>query len=332
MRQEIIEINSRALHKKGLRLVSGKWFLKSNEITHINKYIGTACDTLELTAINKILDGVIILQGDTDGIWPEIEYPEIHGKLPFPLDEKQLVIINRMLYHRFDNKDRNIFITTGVGGSGKSTFLNIIKQIHKGDCANSSLSDLSNKFILSEAITHRLICSDELSCGELDLPALKILASKQNITANPKGKTPFEARTQSNLFWCCNKAPRLDVSDTGILRRIVYYERNTKIENPDESLQQRVYNPEELAIIATEAKKYDCNDWFERYFQDDTHKYLMESNTVWLCWTDDYTLYKNKCSEKGYRPFAEEKWHEIHDLFAGWTSKEPLKSDEIVEW
>lgn len=231
-----------------------------------------------------------------------------------------MIIINRLLYHRRDG-DRNLFITTGIGGSGKSTFLNIIRQLHNNDCANSNLSDLSNEFIFAEAVSHRLICSDELASGELDLPRLKVLASHERATVNPKFKTPYETQTQSNCFWCCNSVPKLDITDSGMLRRIVFYERNTKIENPDTSLSHKVYSRDELAIIATKAKEYEDDKWFENNFEKETHKYLMKSNSVYLCWADDYQAYRVNCNIKGYRPFAEEKWKEIYDLFEGWKAE-----------
>lgn len=322
MKQEIVERNASALFNRGIRFISGKWFniSKNMEINNIDHFLFAATGTTERNALDRIKDSIMIRQESTGGFWPDIVWPETVGELPFPLDDKQMVILNRLLYHKMDS-DRSIFITCGIGGSGKSTFLNIVRQLHNCDCANSNLSDLSNEFLFAEAVSHRLICSDELASGELDLPKLKILASHEKATVNPKCRIPYETQTQSNLFWCCNSVPKLDITDSGMLRRIVFYERNTKIENPNTSLSHKVYSRDELAIIATKAKEYEDDKWFENNFEKETYKYLMKSNSVYLCWADDYQVYRVNCNIKGYRPFAEEKWKEIHDLFEGWKAE-----------
>lgn len=211
--------------------------------------------------------------GEPKGTWPELKIARLAKaakgslkELPFPLDEKQLQIINILLFHP---NEEVFFITTGIGGSGKSTFLNIITQLFDNDTANCSLSDLANQFNVAEAIKHRLICSDELSADDLDLPILKTLASKQYINANGKHQTAYTAKTQSALFFCCNEVPRIDSKDSGILRRIVYYARNTKIENPDMELKSKEYTDDELLTIARHALLVENPEW-RKMFDEET--------------------------------------------------------------
>lgn len=328
-----------SMFKNGFRYISGKWFHHDNEITNINDMIRIANHGVPLfdEEIGKVKE--IIRNSDRQenikGIWPQIKWPEVHGELPFPLDDKQLILINRMLYHPFDNKDRNLIICSGIGGSGKSTYLNIIKQLHKNDCGNASVSDLSNPFMVAEAVSHRLICSDEIGAKDLDCEVLKKIASKQEMTINPKFQTPHDIHTQSNCFWCCNNLPKLDISDSGLLRRVCFYTRNTKIENPDQSLQQHVYTDEELAIIATKAKEYEDDLWFEHNFQEETREWIMKSNSVWRYWADDYQLYCVACDIARQKPFSEPKWIEIHNLFVDWYeecgNKERLSMSTVVK-
>ena len=228
------------------------------------------------------------------------------------------MIINRLLFHP---EDEVMFITTGVGGSGKSTFLNIIKQLYNNDCYSASVSDLSNNFVVAEAVKHRLIASDELAKGDLDTKVLKTLASKQNLAINPKNLPPHEVKTQSALFWCCNIAPRIDCTDTGILRRIIFYERNTKIANPDKSLNSRHYSYEELLIIARRSLAYEDDEW-EKYFTKETHYYIMKDNSVYLCNANSYSEYKELCSAKGLKAYSEPNWISIKRLFDEWQNED----------
>ena len=160
-------------------------------------------------------------------------------EMPFPLDDKQLIILYILLFHP---ELEVCFITTGIGGSGKSTFLNIIKQLFDNDVSSTPIGDLGNPFILAEALKHRLIASDELGTGDVNLPVIKTIVSKQQIQVNEKFGATYTTRAQSALFWCCNQAPRIDIQDSGMLRRIIYYERNTKIKNPNPDLKNKKYS------------------------------------------------------------------------------------------
>lgn len=314
--------------RESYEVISGKIFRKgtSTELTD-NELKGEILEKYHLTPkwIKELIEGLYYFS--TDGWWPQ---PYIYekakkiegGPLPFPLDRKQLLIINRLVYHP---DDEVIFITTGIGGSGKSTFLNIIRQLHNNDVSNTSLSDLANEFTVAEAVKHRLIASDELAKGELNLPIVKQLASKQMMMVNPKGKTAYNVRSQSNLFFCCNKAPKIDVTDTGILRRIIYYERNTKISNPDTSLNHREYTKDELMNILNAAWRLEgalTVSW-RSFFEEETHKYLMKGNSVAMTidipYYDDYV---NACKSKGIKAYSEPNWSEIRELFLEWKKKD----------
>lgn len=316
--------------------ICGKYFDKNTnkELGNIKNALIQYCITQGYiptgSDINNLVD-ILVAYGYEDGAWPAL-YPNVKAKkhkLPFPLDDKQLQIINILLFHP---EEEVIFITTGVGGSGKSTFLNIIKQLFNNDFAACSLSDLSNDFNIAEAVKHRLICSDELSGDDLKLPVLKTLASKQHLNVNGKNQTPYRAKTQSCLFYCCNKAPRIDLTDTGILRRIIYYERNTKIENPDKTLNKRIYTKDELMAIVETAKLYENPNWRD-IFAHETHEYLLNNNPVYLYYKTynllnkplhlyRYDEYVEFCHTRGYRAMNNSNYEAIMDLIEEWRVDE----------
>lgn len=314
-----------------IKFISGKYFKDGIEIREIkeyitDKYLTTFTELPTDTNYKYILEGIKNLPGvDHHSKWIDLpiiqEFKNLKEEdklaimcepLPFPLEDKQLIIINRLLFHP---EDEHAFITTGVGGSGKSTFLNIVRQLFDNDCSPCTVGDLKNSFMLAEAVKHRLIASDELAKDDLDEGVLKTLISKQPITCNPKNEKPYETLVQSCVFWCCNTAPRIDLTDTGILRRIIYYERNTKIKNPDKSLNKKEYSKEELLNIVVHASMMEVDD-FEDKFKIETMKYLKKNHSISIWWNkqnkfpkkdiwvrneDAYECYTSWCSQFGYK-------------------------------
>lgn len=247
------------------------------------------------------------------------KYAKIIEKLPYKLTKKELYIINRMLFHP---EDEIIYIIYGIGGSGKSTYLNMIKQLFDNDVSPCSIDDLSNEFQLAESCKHRLICSDEINTSNFNNGKLKMLASKQLLNLNPKNKTPYSIKSQSALIFATNKVPYLDISDSGIIRRICFYSKNKKIENPNPKFQNYIFKQEELLAIASFA--YVCfedSNWM-KYFEDETHDLLMKNNSVYLAKTNDYEEYRSYCARKGYKPFNENNFFEILQTFNSWSKKD----------
>lgn len=239
--------------------------------------------------------------------------------LPYKLTKKEFYLINRLLFHP---EDEVIYIIYGIGGSGKSTLLNLIKQLFDNDVSPCSIDDLSNEFQLAEACKHRLICSDEINTSNFNNGKLKMLASKQLLNLNPKNKTPYAIKSQSSLIFATNKVPYLDISDSGIIRRICFYSKNKKIANPNPKFQNYIFKEEELLAVASFA--YVCfedNNWMSN-FTKETHDLLMKNNSVYLAQTNNYDEYRAYCARKGYKPFSENNFFEIKQTFQSWEQED----------
>lgn len=143
--EKTIELHRRARGK--LKFISGKWFYKNDEIRDINRYLYATGQYTGIDEMQKVIDGYITLYGES-GAWPPLPIVSnarsliksnagnLEGvNLAYPLNKKQLMIINYLLRHDEDC----FFILTGVGGSGKSTFANIICQIFGNDTASLSI-------------------------------------------------------------------------------------------------------------------------------------------------------------------------------------------------
>ena len=325
--------------KSNIEFISGKYFYQNEEIKNIDKYIGKiyynyAHRFINDRDLNYMKNGIInnpIAEEKEKWPRPKIidEALELYAqgyrpkKCPFPLEDKQLIILYILLFHP---EQEVFFITTGIGGSGKSTFLNIIKQLFDNDVSATPLGNLGDPFILAEALKHRLIASDELGSGEVSLPIVKTIVSKQYIQVNEKYGATYTTLAQSALFFNCNTAPKLDISDSGMLRRIVYYSRNTKIQNPNPTLKNKKWSHEDLIDFILFAKRMDflvkeddINSW--RFpFRDETNCYLVTTNSVGLYYKSfrqgrvfeiSYASYKEYCKDYGYKAYSKHKFDDI---------------------
>ena len=311
-----------------LKFISGKWFDKdNNEIKNIDRFLlikKFATNTNQLKEIKSIY---ITLFGEEAGAWPEMpiikEARESMGQkheLCYPLSEKQLIIINRLLMH----EDEKFYILTGVGGSGKSTFINIIRGIFEGDCSNLTLSDLSSKFLAAAVADKRLNCSEELDSKKIESNIFKKMVSNEIIHYNPKYAVPFNARCQAVFVFACNKPPYLDLTDTGVLRRVTYFMMDKKIENPDKSLNKKEWSHEDLVNVVRWALEVDVTNW-EKKFEDETRYYLLRDSSVFRFYDyNTYEFYAEECCKGGERPYEKEKWSKVRDLITEWGGRSAI--------
>ena len=302
-----------------LKFISGKWFYGDEEIKDIHKYIYKTDYIDSPNQLDDVIESLKLEYG-TNGLWPDL--PIVKEALAlkelkpmcYPLTEKQLIIINYLLRH----DEEIFFILTGVGGSGKSTFANIICKIFDNDTASLNLSDLSDDFKLATGIDKRLIYSTEINSDEINNGVLKQLFSNEEITINGKYEKPYKARCQSAFFFNCNTPPRLDLSDTGMLRRILYYSMDTKIQNPDKTLAKKEWTHADLVNIVAHALKVDMTDWQEK-FKEETRYNLLKDNSVYRFRSEeDYDKYNTKCKNDGLKPFSKPKWEQIRELLKEW--------------
>ena len=325
-----------------LQFISGKWFKKfdngtwGEEITNIKRLLIETYPHVfdDLNDIERVLDAYIAMYGETGTWYPSALVQAAYGfekyetdpkELCFPLTPQQLKIINLLI----TGTEEIMFIVTGCGGSGKSTFLNIIRQIFSNDCSACPISDLSG-FNLSEALSRRLIASDEISADDLDNKTLKMIISRQEMQINPKMAKPYQIKCQSALFYCCNIPPRIDLADTGLLRRIVYYEMDTPIKSPDLSLRQKHWNEMDIINIIRHALRVDMTNW-RKDFEEQTHYYLLKNNSVYILRNaNTYQDYVYLCNKKGLKPYSEPNWQTVYQLIEEWNMKGARQQPEQV--
>lgn len=326
----------------GFSFISGKWFYAGEEVADIDKRLlvgGVPGLQGVFRSVRDLQDAKEFFKAayGTSGRWPPLPIvreaqASLSKKilLPFPLKRQQLLIINRLL---FSDDIEKFFIVTGIGGSGKSTFINLIRQLFNNDYTALTLSDLGSDFKKALGVSHRLICSDEINSDELNNADLKVITSGQPLMINPKFEKPYQARFQSAFIFNCNIPPRLDISDSGLMRRIIFYSMNEKIKNPDPSKNKEIFTHEDLLNVAIAALQEDVEGW-EKVFEKDTRENLVRYNSVYLLRDKgSYKAYREGCLDKGYKPFSEVKWNEMRDLLKEWGFLDvvPMNEEESAK-
>ena len=272
-------------------------------------YTTTAKDTKDITdAFVRMYN--IAAEWPAPQLWIDAQTFNRDVKLKFDFDDKIYKIINLLLtsngYERF-------FILYGPAGTGKSTVLNLIKQIFDNDCGVFSLSQLCERFAPSEACQYRLITHSELDTNEINSNRIKSIISREDGTVERKGQQPFNIKWQSRLLYACNEMPWIDIGDTGLMRRIVVFKMDKPFKKFDKNVRDYVYSPEELKYIIHKALNMDMTDWFED-FRRDTFEAVTEHNPVYMFRREPaYEEYAMRCHQKGYKACNEYHWLRIKE-------------------
>ena len=125
-----------------------------------------------------------------------------------------------------------IFLLQGKGGDGKSTTMDVIRQVMGGYGSaadvqtfiagamrngNEATPDLARL-----AGDTRLVSTGEPRIGaSLDEARIKQVTGGQPVTARELNKAPFEYLPRFKVYFECNRKPRISGDDDGIWRRII---------------------------------------------------------------------------------------------------------------
>lgn len=323
-----------------VELICGKWFINKKEYDVFGA--GGIIDTLEPvdkwmrsnTNADAFIKYIIDRKARIDGDWPEmpilVEAREkldegyVPQELAYPLNRKELMILHYLLEgeERCGLEPYGIFFH-GIGGSGKSTVCNLFASIFGNfDISKCSFSELGSAFRRETLAGKRLWYDADISpyWEDRDANVFKKIITHDKDQFEKKCKNPYVAEYRCKALFCCNKPPKFDVSDSGVLRRIVYYNKNTKIANPDPKLARRAYTHDELVDIVCMALLTDISDFYEE-FREETQEIIMSGNNVAKYgMIDSYDSYVSKCYSANIRPFSEEKWESLRELFTQWQS------------
>ena len=279
---------------------------------------------------------------DQFGEWPEpIILREARDlsmlkPLAYPLTEKELKIIHYLL--EGNPQDTYAVFFYGAGGTGKSSVCNIIKQIFGAhDVSLCRFADMSNRFNAESLSGVRLWYDDDIntnwSSDTAKVSALKKIVTHSQDQFEKKGQDTYISQYRCKPLFCCNRIPNFDVTDTGLLRRLLVYVKDSpsiRLES-NEDFSTKIWDHEELVNFVAHALQTDINNFYKD-FEKETKISIMSRNTVYKYGMNKhYDLYKEECISKGDFPYKEDKFNELKSLFAQWEEDLDDRDNEIQE-
>ena len=130
-------------------------------------------------------------------------------------------IIGYTFYRR--NELRKSFILLGDKANGKSTFLDMIKTLLGEDNISAlDLAELNSRFKTAELFGKLANVGDDISDDFIpDVSIFKKLVSGDRVSAERKGKDPFEFNSYAKLLFSANEMPRMRDKTGAVIDRLV---------------------------------------------------------------------------------------------------------------
>lgn len=139
-------------------------------------------------------------------------------------------LLKKNLFEKF-------FIFKGEGGTGKSTFMNLVHMMVGGDanCSHIGLADFDKDYYLASTMSKLVNIDDDVVDGKTleNTGRFKSLISGNIISVRQIYKEVVDFVPYVTCIFSCNKLPRIMDRTSGLYRRMVLVELNNKVEKPD---------------------------------------------------------------------------------------------------
>lgn len=259
------------------------------------------------------------------------------------LNRQDCLFLLESVFH--SNEIGKFWIISGRAGSGKSSLMNIAIQMLDDDYSaieNTKGTD----YDLDQIVCSRIAYADDVT-GDLPISSgfLKSIVTHGNISVDPKFKTKYTVKyPQCVIVFLSNEKPRINIGDTGVLRRICWYKKTNPIKNPDQKrLTQRYSEIElcDLGLFLLSLEEYLKSDavpfnWFD-YFKEDTIEMASASSSVYRFYSSlskmerckfNYPNYRDWCKDSGYKAYNLGNFDDQTQTLIDWGR---IKGDEIGE-
>lgn len=223
---------------------------------------------------------------------------------------------------------KNIFekfvIAKGEGGTGKSTYTNLLHKLVGGDinASHIGLADFDKDYYLATTVGKLVNIDDDVVDGKIleNTGRFKSIISGNVISVRQIYKEVIDFKPYITCIFSCNKLPRIMDKTSGLYRRMVLIELNNKVLNPDPLFMNKVTDQDmsyflfkavEGVKLAIEEGRFKVTqserqllDLFKRR-QSPLHEWLYETDmTVGDLYEQKclslYTQFKEWCEQNGY--------------------------------
>lgn len=146
-------------------------------------------------------------------------------------------LLKKNLFEKF-------FICKGEGGTGKSTYTNLLHKMVGGDinCSHIGLADFDKDYYLASTVGKLLNIDDDVVDGKTleNTGRFKSIISGNVISVRQIYKEVMDFVPYVTCIFSCNKLPRIMDKTSGLYRRMVLIELNHKVLKPDPLFMNKV--------------------------------------------------------------------------------------------
>ena len=192
----------------------------------------------------------------------------------------------------------HIFYDDGVGGTGKSTLLEVLTMIAgENFTSNVLLDQFGNRFIFANMLGKYLNIGDDNGKNDelQNIGTLKSIITGNRVTIDRKNISPIEVRIFAKQLFATNILPYIDFTDGGIMRRLNIVPMNRVI---PPNMKLCILDEEEIGHIIYEA--LNAND-----LEKGENELAIISSPLYRFYTTEkdktYINYKDFCCNNGFR-------------------------------
>lgn len=146
-------------------------------------------------------------------------------------------LLKKNLFEKF-------FICKGEGGTGKSTYTNLLYKLVGGDinCSHISLADFDRDYHLASMVGKLLNVDDDVVDGKTleNTGRFKSIVSGNVISVRQIYKEVIDFVPYVTCIFSCNRLPKIMDKTSGLYRRMVLIELNHKVLKPDPLFMNKV--------------------------------------------------------------------------------------------
>lgn len=208
----------------------------------------------------------------------------------------------RRIFHNIIYPDSkplfHIFYDDGVGGTGKSTLLEVLtKIVGESFVSNVLLDQFGNRFIFANMLGKYLNIGDDNGKNDelQNVGTLKSIITGNRVTIDRKNISPIEVRIFAKQLFATNILPYIDFTDGGIMRRLNIVKMNKVI--PKTEKMPKI-NEEEISHIIYEI--FESED-----IQENQNELAITTSPLYRFYQKEkvqtYDRYKSFCFDNGFR-------------------------------
>lgn len=252
-------------------------------------------------------------------------------------------ILGYILFRR--NEFAAMFVLTGDGSNGKSSFLKMIRKFAGPENTSAlDLKELDQRFKTAELFGKLVNIGDDIDKSYIkSTSVLKKLATGETLNVERKGKDPFDFTNYAKLIFSANEMPRINDYSDGLGRRLQIVPFKAKFSPNDDDfdpfITDKLLSDESMQYVLNLAlnalKRLLKNKQFtkSKAVEEEVKKYQEENNPIIsfinnvevelerAVVKDIYEMYRFYCSDNGYQAVSQINFsRQIRQLY-GFVSK-----------